>query len=151
MTLILIVAHAPLGSALAAVAEHVFAEKAGQLCAFDVHAQDSIDDIEAGIRRALDSHPGQEVLMLTDVFGASPCNAALRVADGDRIRLVAGVNVPMLWRALCYAEEPLERLLVRAMDGGTHGVMLLSSSLRQGRNQPSSPCTNDQVGPDHQQ
>ena len=40
-----------------------------------------------------------------------------------RARVVAGVNVPMLWRALCYADEPLEELVTRAVDGGTQGVM----------------------------
>lgn len=149
MAQILIVAHAPLASALVAVAAHVFAEKAAQVCAIDVQARDTIDDVEAAMRRMLVASPGKDVLVLTDVFGATPCNAALRLVDGERIRLVSGVNVPMLWRALCYADEPLERLAICASEGGAHGVMPLSSPRRQ--NQPSSPCAHDQVDPDHHQ
>jgi PTS system mannose-specific IIA component len=52
-----------------------------------------------------------DTLILTDVFGATPCNAAMRVADGVRVRVVTGVNVPMLWRTLCYRDEALDDLV----------------------------------------
>ncbi len=41
-----------------------------------------------------------ELLIFTDVFGATPCNIAQRLADGVRVKVVTGVNVPMLWRTL---------------------------------------------------
>ena len=50
----------------------------------------------------------REALILTDVFGATPCNVAQRLADGVHIKVVTGVNVPMLWRSLCYADESLD-------------------------------------------
>ena len=59
--------------------------------------------------------------MLVDVFGATPCKAARAVVDGVRQRIVTGVNVPMLWRALCYAAKPLDELVTRAVDGGIAG------------------------------
>ena len=49
-----------------------------------------------------------EVLIFTDVFGATPCNIAQRLADGVRIKVVTGVNVPMLWRTLGYCDESLD-------------------------------------------
>ena len=60
-------------------------------------------------------------LILTDVFGATPCNVAQRLADGVQVKVVAGVNVPMLWRTLCYADEPLDALVARALAGAHAG------------------------------
>ena len=60
----------------------------------------------------------------------------MRVADGARVRIVAGVNVPMLWRVLCYRGEPLDRLVERAVDGAVRGVMQVSVPRPQ--NQPTA-------------
>ena len=62
-----------------------------------------------------------EALILTDVFGATPCNVAQRLADGVQVKVVAGVNVPMLWRSLCYADESLDALVARAVAGRDAG------------------------------
>ena len=58
-----------------------------------------------------------EALILTDVFGATPCNTVQRLADGQHVKVITGVNVPMLWRALNYASEPLDTLVTRALAG----------------------------------
>jgi PTS system mannose-specific IIA component len=80
-----------------------------------------------------------ETLILTDVFGATPCNAAQRVADGLRVRVVTGVNVPMLWRTLCYADEPLDALIARALAGATQGVMQASPTRPQQQARGAGP------------
>jgi PTS system ascorbate-specific IIA component len=144
MAAILIVAHAPLASTLAAVAAHVYPDCGSRLVALDVAPQASIDEVEAQLRALISLRPEAEVLMLTDVFGATPSNAAMRVADGVRARLVTGANVPMVWRSLCYADEPLERLVTRAVEGATQGVLQLSSPRRQNQGAPSS-SSHDQV------
>lgn len=122
-TAVLLIAHAPLASALRTVAEHVYPDCAVRLKALDVPAGLSPALIEEQARAMLAQLPQQEVLVLTDVFGATPCNVAQRLTDGRRIRVVTGVNVPMLWRVLCYAQEPAERLAERAVSGATQGVM----------------------------
>ena len=147
MTRLLLVAHAPLASALQAVAAHAYPECAGEIQAIDVPTDASCDDVTATVRRALDAAPG-DTLILTDVFGATPCNAALAAADGNRARVVAGVNVPMLWRALNYRHEPLDTLVTRAVAGGTQGVMQIASPRPQ--NQAIHP-SHDQDHRHHQQ
>lgn len=148
MAVLLIVAHAPLASALSEAAAHVYPDCASRLLKLDVRPSDSVDEVEAGLRTLLATMGDAEVLLLADVFGATPCNAALRVADGLRVRLVAGINVPMLWRSLCYADEPLDKLVTRAVEGATNGVLQLSQPRRQ--NQAASPSSHDQV-PHHDQ
>jgi PTS system mannose-specific IIA component len=149
MTGLLILAHAPLASSLKAVAAHVYPSCDGHLAAMDVEPGASLEQVEALAREKLAALGQPEVLILADVFGATPCNAALKLADGVHVRVVAGVNVPMLWRALCYAEEPLDALVVRAVDGATQGVMQLAVPRRQ--NQGPGPLNRDQVDHSHQQ
>lgn len=141
MASILLVAHAPLASALLAVARHAFSDCAGQVSALDVPANVGLEEAAAQISAALAALPGPEVLVITDAFGATPCNAALAVVDGVHARVVAGVNVPMLWRTLCYAHLPLGELVTRAVDGGRQGIMQVASPRRQ--NQPMPPPTHD--------
>ena len=88
-------------------------------------------------------------LVLTDVFGATPCNAALMLSDPVHVRVVAGVNVPMLWRTLCYADEPLEALVTRAVGGATQGVMQVAPARPQNQNPAALP--RDPVDHPHQQ
>lgn len=149
MACLLLVAHAPLASTLQAVAQHVYPDCAGRLAAVDVAPGAGLDEAEAAIRAAVATLGGADVLIMADVFGATPCNAALAVADGLRTRVVAGVNVPMLWRTLCYGDSPLDELVTRAVAGATQGVMQVAVPRRQ--NQPSPPVPHDQVQHHHQQ
>jgi PTS system ascorbate-specific IIA component len=68
----------------------------------------------------------QDTLVLTDVMGATPANVAQRLLVVQGARLIAGVNLPMLLRTVCYRHENLEALTRRALDGGTQGVVQLN-------------------------
>ena len=141
---ILIIAHAPLASALKAVAQHTFPDCARALEALDVTPEMAVEEIEAAARVLLDRVRSPQALVLTDVFGATPCNVAQKLLDGPTVRLLAGVNVPMLWRSLCYASESIEDMAERAADGAMKGVMQLASSrpqnqtLRHGSHDPEN-------------
>lgn len=147
MTALLIVAHAPLAGALRAVAAHAFPDVPVQ--AVDVAADWSIEEAQGHIQKALDLGAGSDVLILTDVFGATPSNAAQRLVDGQRIRMVAGVNVAMLWRALAYREEPLDKVVGRAVAGATQGIVQAASLAPQ--RQPLHLEHHDQDHAHHQQ
>jgi PTS system ascorbate-specific IIA component len=143
---LLIIAHAPLATSLKAVAEHAYPDCAAQLAVLDVHPDAPIEEVEAEARRLLETVRRPDVLVLTDVFGATPCNIAQRLADGVQVKVVAGVNVPMLWRTLCYVDESLDAVLARAVAGATQGVMQVATSRPQ--NQTVKARSSDQV--DHQ-
>jgi PTS system ascorbate-specific IIA component len=64
-----------------------------------------------------------EVLLLSDVFGATPSNVAQKLNDGIVTRLLTGVNLPMLLRSVCYRHETLDALAARAQAGGSQGIM----------------------------
>jgi mannose PTS system EIIA component len=119
---LLIIAHAPFASALQTVAAHIDSEKSQQLQAVDVSASMSTEEIERLLLQALEKLHQPQVLILCDVFGATPFNVALRFAKGSDVGLVTGVNVAMLWRCMSYAHKPLGELLEIARAGGVNGI-----------------------------
>jgi mannose PTS system EIIA component len=127
-TRILIIAHAPLATALRDCALHVFPECAEEVVAIDVPPQEAPEVTYAHALQRLQSDSFVQTLVLTDVIGATPANVAQRLVNGKDAQLVAGVNLPMLLRTVCYRHEDLEALTRRALDGGTQGVIQLSSS-----------------------
>jgi len=146
---LLIIAHAPLASSLKQVASHAFSDCASRLEALDVSPEMTIEEIEARARDLLQRVRNPEAIIFTDVFGATPCNVAQRLGDGVQVKVVAGVNVPMLWRSLCYADEPIDAVVARAVAGATQGVMQVATSRPQ--NQTFKPGGNDQENRHHQQ
>lgn len=124
---ILIVAHAPLAQALRQCALHVFPDCGPVVAALDVQPQASAEDSLAQARSALAALDRPQVLVLTDLFGATPCNVAQRLVAETGACLVTGVNLPMLLRAITYRSEPLPALAARAVVGGAQGVMQLEA------------------------
>jgi PTS system mannose-specific IIA component len=144
---IFIIAHAPLAQAFFASAMHVFPDCAPYLTALDVQPNVPPEETLAAARIALAQQGTSHTLVLTDVFGATPCNVAQKLVDGVNSRLISGLNLPMLLRVLSYRHEPLEALVNRAVAGGTQGVMQVAVTAPQ--NQVKRP--HDQNLHDHQQ
>lgn len=143
---LLLVAHSPLASALRSVAQHVYPDCAASLLALDVPPDMSAETAQARASELLQRLQANEVLILTDVFGATPCNVAQRLADGLRVKVVTGVNVPMLWRALCYSSESLDSLVSRALAGATQGAMQVSPTPPQNQvRNPAEPNAKDDL------
>ncbi len=74
---------------------------------------------------------------------------AARLADSGRIAVVAGVNLPMLLRALCYRDGRLVETVDKALAGGTQGVMQVAATPVQ--NQGARAQGNDQSRLQNQQ
>jgi PTS system ascorbate-specific IIA component len=126
---IVIIAHAPLASALRQCVAHVFADRVGGVVAVDVQPEAAVAQSVAQARQAAASLGQAPLLLLTDVLGATPCNVALQLQEGRQARLLAGVNLPMLLRAVTYQHEPLDALMARALQGGTQGVLQVTGGV----------------------
>ena len=98
MSGILIIAHAPLASALKACARHTFPDCAATLEALDVPPDLPVEDVEAQARALLDKVRNPDALILTDVFGATPSNACGPFLERGVVEMVTGVNLPMVMR-----------------------------------------------------
>ena len=102
---------------------HVYPECANEVLALDVQANDTPEQSMQAAQQLWAGVPDGDVLVLTDVLGATPANVAQQWARGRKTKIIAGVNLPMLLRSVCYRHEPLEGLLQRAMTGGALGVV----------------------------
>ena len=144
---LLIIAHAPLASALKACALHVYPDCAKSIIFVDVLAHESPEFILQRARDLVDENESDGLLVMTDIYGATPSNVAQKLVNGTSSKLIVGVNLPMLIRTVCYLDESLDSLVNRALSGGVKGVMQLTSSAPQYQVEK----TNDSKPYNHQQ
>jgi PTS system ascorbate-specific IIA component len=154
MTGIVIIAHAPLAGALERCVDHVYTCEPGMtranLRALDVEPGTSVDELLARARALVaEVESGGGVLVLTDAFGATPGNLAARLNDPGRVAVLAGVNLPMLLRAVCYRGGTLADVADKALAGGHQGMVPIATTPVQ--NQSYSPQGHDQQRLQHQQ
>jgi mannose PTS system EIIA component len=144
---IFIIAHAPLASALRQCVLHVFPDAAIALAVFDVQPNMPAEETLAAAQMTLSLLNTPRTLILTDLFGATPCNIAQKLVDGVTSRLITGVNLPMLMRAVTYRNESMDALVARVLAGGTQGVMQVAVTAPQNQKRKN----NDQNDHDYQQ
>ena len=128
---IFIIAHAPLATALRQCVLHVFPDNPAGVVALDVQPNLPPEETLAQARILFKQMGTSHALVLTDVFGATPCNVAQRLVDGVNHKLITGLNLPMLLRAVSYRHEPLDALVSRALVGGAQGVMQVAITAPQ--------------------
>src|SRR5437016_4880452 len=121
---ILIVAHDTLGDSLIRAATHVLGARPQQFEALSVKATDDplalLPKARAAVQ-ALDT--GDGVLVFSDIFGATPCNLAVKLLQPGHIEGIAGVNLPMLVRTFTYRMKGMDTLIKKAVSGGCEGVL----------------------------
>ena len=144
---ILIIAHAPLASALRQCVLHVFPDNSAGLAALDVQPNTPPEETLAQARLMLRQLGTDNALVLVDVFGATPCNVAQKLIDGVHSKLITGINLPMLLRSVTYRHEPLDALVARALAGATQGVMQVAITAPQNQ----AKRNHDQDPHQHQQ
>jgi len=126
---ILLVSHGAFGESLIHSASHVLGKRPLYLRQLGVTVHDdpeAIRPVAEDLIRFLDQGAG--VLVLTDIYGATPSNVAARLLRPGRVEGIAGVNLPMLIRALSYREEPLAVLVQKALAGGSEGITRMAHS-----------------------
>ena len=116
-----LVTHGTLGEALIQCVCHVL-DKRPPLLGLSA-AEDPADALPLARRMIATVDEGDGVLLLADLYGATPCNVATRLIEPGRIELVAGVNLPMLLRLLTHRDGDLDTLIRRAVGGAGDGVI----------------------------
>ncbi|WP_301101219.1 PTS fructose transporter subunit IIA [Propionivibrio sp.] len=123
---ILLITHGTLGESLIQNVCHVLNKRPPLIGQFGVAAQDDPLDVLPMARLLLNEvNGGAGVLIMTDILGATPSNLALKLLEPDLVEGVAGVNLPMLLRALTYRKNGMETLLKKAISGGHDGIINL--------------------------
>lgn len=120
---ILLVAHGDLGNSLIDCAVYVLGQRPPLLESCNINAYTDIDTMLEGARdKIAQLDQGDGVLVMADVYGATPCNTICRLLDNPRVEVVAGANVPMLLKVLTYRHSDLKTLAERAATGARDGA-----------------------------
>ncbi len=121
---ILLVTHNGLGNSLADCVRHVLGRMPENLKVLSVLAEeDPQKKLAEGEELIKELDSGSGVLILADVFGATPANIGRRLCHAERVSGVAGVNLPMLLRVVCSSSRPLEEMADLAVEGGRECIV----------------------------
>ena len=125
---ILVIAHDTLGDSLVRAVTHVLGARPPQFDSIPVRGTDDPLDLVPAARALIAKlDTGEGVLILTDIYGASPSNLARKLVVPGRVEAVAGVSLPMLVRAFTYRGRGMETIVTKAVSGGRDGVMRFSA------------------------
>jgi mannose PTS system EIIA component len=121
---ILLVAHDSLPESLVKAVTHVLGVRPPQFETLSVAASDDpYTLLPSGRAIVAKLDTGDGVLIFSDIYGATPCNLAAKLAEPHRVELIAGVNLPMLVRAFTYRAKGMDTMIRKAISGGCDGVL----------------------------
>ena len=121
---ILIIAHGSLAESLIHCVSHVLGKEPPQFNHFAVGTNDDPADLLPHAQQVVNAlNTGSGVLILSDIYGASPCNLVAKLLVPGQVEGVAGVNLPMLVRVLNYRDKSIKNCLEKAVSGGRDGVV----------------------------
>ncbi len=125
---ILVVAHNALGESLVDCVKHVLGAVPPNLRVLSVYANDDPQKkLEEGHALVRQLDQGKGVLILADIFGATPSNLARQLCREEHIMGVAGVNLPMLLRVVCYPDKTMPQLAQIALEGGRECIVTMEA------------------------
>ena len=127
---ILIVAHTPIAGSMLGFVEHTYGKVPDRMAAVDIPPYEDTKISFDRVYEAASKVQGEYgILVLTDVMGATPANVATRLAKSGlfqcKVIVLAGVNLPMLMRAISYRGTGVESVALKAMQGGQNGIIRL--------------------------
>lgn len=121
---ILIISHDKLGESFIHCATHILGEKPQQLIHQAISIQDEPDEVVLHAKELIkELDQGSGVLVMTDIYGATPSNIACQLIQSGKVACITGMNLPMLVRTLNYRHEPLSIVVEKALSGGKEGIM----------------------------
>ena len=125
---VLVISHGAIGETLLSSAEQILGARQAQSAALGVSRSDDPDKVLERARALVARlDQGAGVLVLTDMFGATPCNVAARLLADGRVEGVSGVSLPMLVRVLSGRNGSLPAAVQRALTGGAEGVVHMNT------------------------
>jgi mannose PTS system EIIA component len=127
MVHIIIVAHAEIANSFAYCVEHILEKRVESLHIMPIKkTQDTKQMLDQLHELVAKLTQDEEVLILTDLFGATPSNLAKQLVMPGKVEMITGLNMPMLIRAITYADQDLSVCAARALEGSKSGVVYLN-------------------------
>lgn len=120
---ILIVSHNHIGTELINTARQMLTCCPLPTKVISIETKDNPEQVKLKLEQKLtEIDQGNGILVLTDMFGSTPSNIACAVSDRTDVRVVSGLNLPMLIRVLNYPKLSLDELEEKALSGGQEGI-----------------------------
>lgn len=120
---IILVTHGNIGKTLLQTTTNTLGKLPLPTTAISVPSTCNTDAICQQIESLIQQLHADGILILTDLYGATPCNIVTRLPKHYPLRVVSGANLPMLLRIMNYANLPLEALTEKAISGGKDGIV----------------------------
>ena len=112
---VLLLTHKEVGTELLNAAKHTLGYMPSNITTLAV--SEKVDSLLDVLTKIITSAP-EGLLILTDLYGSTPCNIAKSIATHETCEIITGLNLPMLLKTLNYQELPLNELAVKAIEGG---------------------------------
>jgi PTS system mannose-specific IIA component len=121
---LLIITHAPFGTAALEATFGALGRLPVPTRVLDIQPDCDLEQERHHARLLLQElDQGDGVLLLTDLYGATPSNIACSLMGGEhQLILVSGLNLAMLIRVMNYADDDLSDLADKAVNGGRGGI-----------------------------
>jgi len=124
MISILLITHGELGKSLIECATHVLGDKPLFLESLSIENDCTHESMFRQISERINLlDQGDGVLILTDIFGATPCNIITKIIKPGKVSAIAGLNLSMLIRTINYRNEPFDSLISKAIQGAQDGII----------------------------
>ncbi len=125
---ILLVTHNGLGDSFVDCVKHVLGEVPHNLKSLSIYASDDLKEkLVEGEELIKELDSGSGVLILADVFGATPSNIGRQLCHAERVMGVAGLNLPMLLRVVCQPNKAMPELARIAIEGGRECIVQMEN------------------------
>jgi PTS system mannose-specific IIA component len=126
---ILLITHGELGKSLIECATHVLGDKPLFLESLSIENDCTHESMFKQISERINLlDQGDGVLILTDIFGATPCNIITKIIKPGKVSAIAGVNLSMLIRTISYRNEPFDSLISKAIQGAQDGIIHIQAN-----------------------
>lgn len=125
---LLVITHNDIGRALVDSATIMLGVSPMKIDVISINKTDSPEDMSIKAEELIDNN--EATLVLTDMYGSTPSNIACRLHDRSGVRVVGGINLPMLVRVMNYPRLSLNELVEKAISGGRDGVLTCDTDSR---------------------
>ena len=108
---IFLVTHGEIGKSLIDCAEHILNNSFASVDYLSINSNNDLDNYSKTISKKIqDLDSGNGVLIMTDIYGATPCNLLNKFIEEDKVEVVTGINLPMLIKAISDRKDNLRLL-----------------------------------------
>lgn len=129
---VLLITHEQVGTALLKAVSKTFGELPLPAKAISIHYECDPEDSVMKLRRLIKHFDkDDDMLVLTDVPGSTPCKIAQKfshLCQHNHVKVIAGINLPMLMRIMNYPSLNLSQLAQKALSGGKEGIVSMENS-----------------------